>query len=93
MDEITLVSLVRRAEGFTTAQVRDDLMMLQVEQGAYYSLDPIAAEIWRLLEQPGTVQQLVEKLVQHYTVSPEQCQADVLAFLEEMRRNGMIQTP
>ena len=90
MAAITLQSLVRRAEGFTTAQVRDDLMMLHVEQGAYYSLDPIGAEIWKLLEQPGTVQQLVDKLVQHYSVSPEQCQADVLVFLEEMRGNGMI---
>lgn len=92
MEELTLGSLVRRAEGFTTAQVRDDLMMLNVEQGAYYSLDPIGAEIWQLLEQPGTVQQLVDKLLKRYTVSPEQCQADVLAFLDEMRQNGMIQT-
>ncbi len=91
MEEITLQSLVRRAEGFTTARVRDDLMMLHVEHGAYYSLDPIGAEIWQLLEQPGTVQHLVDQLLQHYSVSPEQCQADVLAFLGEMRQNGMVQ--
>ena len=48
MTAIGMESVVTRAEGFSTAQVQDDLMMLNVEQGAYYSLDPIGAEIWKL---------------------------------------------
>ena len=36
--------------------------MLNVEQGAYYSLDPIGAEIWTLLEEPASVQELVDRL-------------------------------
>ena len=90
MTQINVDTLVSRAEGFTTAPVQDDLMMLNVEQGAYYSLDPIAAEIWRLLEQPSRVRDLVDQLQKRYAVTAEQCQADVLAFLEEMLGNGMI---
>ena len=90
MAAINLDSMVTRAEGFSTAQVRDDLMMLNVEQGAYYSLDSIGAEIWNLLEQPARVRDLVDRLQQRYEVGPEQCQADVLAFIEEMNQNGMI---
>jgi hypothetical protein len=90
MTEIGMESVVTRAEGFSTAQVQDDLMMLNVEQGAYYSLDPIGAEIWKLLEQPASVQKIVDQLQERYAVTPQQCQADVLAFLEEMQKNGMI---
>jgi hypothetical protein len=90
MTAINLNTTIRRAEGFTTAPVQDDLMMLNVEQGAYYSLEPIAAEIWNMLEQPARVQDLTDRLQQRYAVAPEQCQADVLAFLEEMHGNGMI---
>lgn len=90
MGSITLDAVVARAEGFSTAQVQDDLMMLNVEQGAYYSLDPIGAEIWKLLEQPAAVRDLVDRLQKRYDVSAEQCQADVQAFLEEMQKNGMI---
>jgi hypothetical protein len=90
MTTLELDTLVSRAEGFSTAPVQDDLMMLNVEQGAYYSLDPIAADIWNMLEQPTRIRDLVESLQKRYAVTPEQCQADVLAFLEDMRTNGMI---
>lgn len=90
MSGIKLDTLIRRAAGFTTAPVQDELMMLNVEQGAYYSLDPIAAEIWNMLEEPAQVKSLAERLQKRYAVSAEQCQADVLEFLEEMHGNGMI---
>ena len=90
MTVIGLETTVSRAEGFSTAPVRDELMMLNIEQGAYYSLDPIAAEIWSMLEQPARVQELVEALQARYDVEPSQCEADVLAFLGELQQNGMI---
>lgn len=90
MAPIDLSSLVSRAQGFTTAAVHNELMMLNVDQGAYYSLDPIAAEIWNLLEQPMRVETLADQLQKRYAVSAEQCRADVLEFLEKLRENGMI---
>jgi len=90
MTDITLETTISRAEGFTTAPVQDELMMLNVEQGAYYSLDPIAAEIWNMLENPLIVNEIVANLLKRYDVSQEQCETDVLAFLSEMLGNGMI---
>ena len=90
MDDIDLDTHVKRAEGFRTAAVQNDLMMLNIEQSAYYSMDSIGAEIWSMLESPRSVRELAERLQQRYAVTPEQCQQDVLAFLQEMRANGMI---
>jgi hypothetical protein len=90
MSAIDLETIVARAEGFNTAPVHDELMMMNIDQGAYYSLDPIAAEIWGMLEQPARVHDLVDRLQKRYAVSPEQCVADVLAFLAELQHNGMI---
>ena len=90
MSAITLNTVISRAEGFTTAPVQNELMMLNIEQGAYYSLDPIAAEIWNMLENPAGVGEIITQLIKRYDVTQEQCQADVLTFLEEMSSNGMI---
>jgi len=90
VEEINLDTVVGRAEGFTTARVHEELMMLNVDQGAYYSLDSIAADIWNILEQPARVSDIVERLRQRYDVTLERCQADVLEFLAEMQKNGMI---
>lgn len=90
MSEIDLETHVSRATGFVTAPVNNELMMLNVEQGAYYSLDPIAAEIWELIETPSLVQDIITTLQARYAVSLKECQADVLSFLEQLHENGMI---
>ena len=90
MSDIHQNTVVARAQGFTTAPVNNELMMLNVEQGAYYSLDPIATEIWGMLEQPTHVSELVARLQMRYAVSAEQCLADVLTFLGELYAKGMI---
>ena len=90
MTTINSETRISRAIGFVTAPVNNELMMLNVEQGAYYSLDPIAAKIWELIESPSTVQNIVTTLQTRYAVSLEQCQADVLSFLAKLHENGMI---
>lgn len=90
MSVIDLDTLVSRAQGFTTAAVHDEIMMLNIEQDAYYSLDPIAAKIWNMLEEPTRVRDLVGRLQERYAVEADQCEADVLAFLAELHKNGMI---
>jgi hypothetical protein len=90
MTTINLETKISRASGFVTAPVNSELMMLNVEEGAYYSLDPIAAEIWGLIESPAAVQDIVGALQTRYAVSLEECQADVLSFLEKLYKDRMI---
>lgn len=90
MTTINLGTIISRASGFVTAPVNSELMMLNVEEGAYYSLDPIAAEIWGLIESPAAVQDIVAALQTRYAVSLEECQADVLSFLEKLYKDRMI---
>lgn len=90
MTTINLETKISRASGFVTAPVNSELMMLNVEEGAYYSLDPIAAEIWGLIESPSAVQDIVAALQTRYAVSLEECQADVLSFLEKLYKDRMI---
>jgi hypothetical protein len=91
MELINPGTTISRAKGFVTAPVNNELMMLNVEQGAYYSLDPIAANIWELIESPAKVQDIVSILRTRYKVSLEECQAEVLTFLGKLNENGMIE--
>lgn len=90
MTEVNRQTLIKRADGFVTANVKDDLMMLNVGQGAYYALDPIAAEIWGMLEHPTHVDEIIERLQKRYDVSAEECEKDVMDFLKELTSNGMV---
>ncbi len=91
MELINPATHISRTKGFVTAPVNNELMMLNVERGAYYSLDPIAAKIWELIESPTSVRDIVTALQARYAVSQQECQGDVLLFLAKLHENGMIE--
>ena len=91
MSEITLNSTVVRASDVLSSPVEDELVMIDLEQGAYYSLDRVGADIWSRLAEPQAVAALCAQLMQRYEVDQATCEADVLAVLNEMAENGLLQ--
>ncbi len=68
-----------------------ELAMMHLENNAYYTMDDIGAAIWNLLEEPRTVEGLCAELCRRYEVGPEQCLADVLAFLERAHDEKLLE--
>ena len=83
-------TVLSRQPDLLEAGVGDDVVLLSVEHGSYYALDPIAAEVWRRLEGRATIDQLCDALTAQYDVSPEQCEADVRAFLAELEAKNLL---
>ncbi len=87
---LTLDTVVTQDDTLATAEVGGDLVMLHVERNAYYDTDSIGAEIWRRLSSPVAISDLCRGLTEIYDVDEAGCAADVLAFLEEARREGLL---
>jgi hypothetical protein len=85
--ETTLV----RCGHLIAAPVENDLVMVDVERGYYYALDDIGTQAWEHLAAPISVAELCTLLLANFDVTPEQCEADVLAFLTELHQEGMVQ--
>ena len=90
-DQLTLDAIVRRSDALLSTSLGDDVVMMDVEQGAYYGLEAVAARVWALTEQPLSVGSLCERLVTEYQISPEQCRQEVLAFLAELLNQHVVQ--
>ena len=73
-----------------TAHMGEELGMLNVETGKYFILDPIASNIWTALEEPMTMNHLVNHLMSIYDVDQDTCIADTEMFLSEMIKNELI---
>jgi hypothetical protein len=87
---ISTDSIIQRNEGIVQAEIDGETVMMSVENGEYYGLDPVASRIWAIIETPLSVQALQEQLMNEYEVSEEQCQSDVQTFLAEMAENKVI---
>jgi hypothetical protein len=88
---ITLETIVARNGSLLAAEVGDDLVMLHVEKGAYYDTNAVGAEIWRRLDSPSRVGDLCAAVRETYDVDRADCERDVLRFLNEACREGVIQ--
>lgn len=81
---------LRRADGLMTAAVNDELLMMSIEHGKYFSLNAVGARIWELLETPVTVDGLVAALVAEYDVVPDAARREVERFLDALRVRGLL---
>lgn len=58
-----------------------------------YSFNGVGTLIWKLLEQPKTVPELVAAVVDEYQVEPAQAEQDVANFVAEMESVGLVELP
>jgi Coenzyme PQQ synthesis protein D (PqqD) len=84
-------SIVRVADDQTSCDLAGEVVILSLPSGQYFGLNELGARIWNLIQEPKTVGAVFEALLQEYDVIPEQLEGDVLALLEKMATNELIE--
>jgi hypothetical protein len=69
----------------------DEMAMMNVKQGKYFVLDSIGTEIWKLIQEPRSVSDICDSMFEHFSVERQQCEQDVLTFLNELYREKLIE--
>lgn len=67
-----------------------ETVMMDVESGKYYKLTGVGGTIWSLMETETTPKEIIEKLMQSYDVSRQECEEQTVALLEQMADRGII---
>lgn len=65
-------------------------VMVDFETGKYFLLKGTANDIWDLLQDGVTVEEIVGKLLEQYDVSEEICREEVTEFLRKMEEYQFI---
>lgn len=67
-----------------------EAVILHVANGLYYGLTQVGARAWELLQQPATLQQVVDTVVAEFAVEPATAKADILALATELQAKGLL---
>jgi hypothetical protein len=81
--------LTRNTEMLST-ELDQDIVLMNIDAGAYYGLAGTARSIWEKLATPMTFSALVGMLVDEYEIMPEAVAADLQGFLGKMERKGLL---
>ena len=87
---MTDTTVLSRREGLMTADMNGSAVMMDIMSGKYYNLGEVGGRIWELLEEPMTLDTLVQKLTAEYDVSAERCRSDMLPFLNTLIERGLL---
>jgi hypothetical protein len=74
-----------------SSDLSGQVVILGLKDGIYYELNEVGARIWNLIQQPRSVQSIIDTLLEEYDVSAAQCEADVLTLAEDMAGRGLIE--
>ena len=91
--QLSSATVVARRGGFIEAEIDDEIVALNIEQGMCYGLDRVGSRIWNLLaQQPVRIADLCATLLTEFCVEPDVCEQQVLDLLEQFRAEGLIAT-
>ena len=88
---VTVNSTVAAATGQVSCDLAGEAVILHLKGGAYYGLDPVGARIWNLIQEPRTVSDVRDAILQEYEVDSDRCERDVLALLQELAAKDLIE--
>ncbi|MBT4286468.1 MAG: lasso peptide biosynthesis PqqD family chaperone [Deltaproteobacteria bacterium] len=83
-------SFVQQIKELVSSDVDGETILMSIENGKYYGMDKVGSHIWEHLKSPIMVSDLVDLLLIDFKTERKTCEADVLEFLNELRKENVI---
>lgn len=90
MDKIDETSRIVRNEDIPTGVIDGEMVALDLERGDCFGMDRIGTRIWELAEAATPLSAIVDQLAIEHDVDRATCSADVLAFVADLARSGLV---
>jgi len=68
----------------------DGAVLLDIEQGICFSLNPVGLKIWDLLKKKSSLDQIVDALAAEFPVARDQLRSDASEFIESLRGKHLL---
>jgi hypothetical protein len=80
----------------TGGQVSGDLpngevVILNLKDSVYYGLNEVGGSIWEFIQEPTTVGEVVESLLNDYDVDQERCVKEVIDLVTALADKGLVE--
>jgi hypothetical protein len=87
---VTIESILVQDSEPVGADLDGGSVLLSLRAGAYFSLNPIASEIWRMLAEPCRVGQIIASLSDGHDADAQTVAGDVTPFLQTLVDHRLV---
>lgn len=72
---------------------QDGAVLLDIQQGLCFSINPIGSKIWNMMKQGQSFDRIVDNLAAEFSVPKEQVRDDVMEFATLLNQQGLLLSP
>jgi len=90
MNTIMKDSIITVAKEQVSCDLSGEAAILDLKSGQYYGLNAVGARVWNLIQEPKTVTDVLQTLLDEYNVATDSCERDLFALLEELQGKGLV---
>ncbi|MGA9811840.1 MAG: PqqD family protein [Terriglobales bacterium] len=81
---------LRIPEEVLTSKVGEETVLLNLQTGMYYSLDPVGTRFIEVLQRTSRLDEVHRALLEHFDVSTAKLEADLLKLSQDMLTRGLL---
>ena len=90
MTDLSLDSVLAASPQQVAAVLGDEVVILGLDEGAYFGLKGVGTRIWALLQGPVTPRVIIDCVVTEFEVNRPRAEADVMALLASLIARGLV---
>lgn len=88
---ISFADRVKVPDDVLISNLQDESVILNLDSERYYGLDPVGTRILSVLTTSDSIEAAYNTLVQEYDVDPDVLRHDLLALVENLVAQGLVQ--
>ncbi len=88
---ISTASVVSAGKDQVSCDFEGEAAILNLRDNVYYGLDEVGALVWKLVQEPRQVNEILDLLLDQYDVDEERCMRDLLTLLSRLAGLGLIE--
>ncbi len=88
---IPIETTVKRSDEIMHSDLGDQVVMMDVDAGAYFGLNAVGARIWAMAGEAVALTEVVDRLTEEFDVERAECEEAVAAFADDMVAQGIFQ--
>ena len=89
VNEIGLDSIITLASDHLTANLDDEIVLLNPRTARYHAVHGAGNQIFKLLDRPRSVRELCAAMIERFDVADDACEQQVLDFVRALVREEL----
>lgn len=87
---VSLTDSVTARSGVFSTTVDDELILFDPDQGLYFGSGIVGQCIWTMISKERQVSDICDAIMEQFEVERAVCIADVVNFLSELEKRGLV---